>query len=104
VALTAAGADRGEAEAATVAAQLVHHRAEDPAAARADRMAERDRTAVDVRGLGIGAEHGERVERDRAERLVHLDALDVPDRASRLLERLLAGVRRRAREPRELVR
>ena len=45
----------------------------------------------------------DRVERDRRERLVHLDALDVADRLARLRERLRAGVRGRAREPRELV-
>ena len=67
-------------------------------------MPERDRAAVDVGGLRVGAEHRERVERDRAERLVHLDALHVADRLARLLERLRARVRRRAREPRELVR
>ena len=43
VALAAARADRGEAEAATVAAQLMHHRAEDSGAAGADRVAERNR-------------------------------------------------------------
>ena len=37
VALAAAGADRGEAEAAAVSAQLVDHRREDPRAGRADR-------------------------------------------------------------------
>src|SRR5437867_8145847 len=86
VALAAAGADRGEAETAAVAAQVVHHRAEDPAAARADRMPERDGAAVDVRGLRVGAEHREGVERDGAERLVDLDAFHVADRLARLLE------------------
>src|SRR6478735_12316279 len=104
VALAAAGADRGEAEAAAVAAQVVHHRAEDAAAARADRMAESDRAAVDVRGLRVRAEHRDRVERDRGERLVHLDPLHVADRLARLLERLLPRIRRRACKPRELVR
>src|SRR3954449_847220 len=97
VPLAAAGADRGEAETAAVAAQVVHHRAENPSAARADRVAERDRAAVDVRGLRGGAEHRERVERHGAKRLVHLDPLDVADRLTRLLEGLRAGVRRRTR-------
>ncbi len=44
-----------------------------------------------------------RVERNRREGLVHLDPLDVADRLARLLERLRARIRRRAREPRELV-
>src|SRR5436305_14300845 len=45
VALAAAGADGREAEPAAVAAQLVHHRPQDPPAARADGMAERDGAA-----------------------------------------------------------
>src|SRR5436190_10605186 len=49
VALAAAGADRGEAETAAVAAQLVDHRAEDSPARGADRVPERDRAAVHVR-------------------------------------------------------
>src|SRR5690349_3306682 len=55
VALAAARADRREAEAAAVPAQLVHHRAEDATAARADRVPERDGAAVHVRAFGIGA-------------------------------------------------
>src|SRR5262249_25639127 len=50
----AAGADPTEPGPAAVPAQLMHHRPEDAAAARADRMAERDGAAVDVRLLGIG--------------------------------------------------
>ena len=57
------------------------------AAARADRMAERDRAAVHVDALLVGAEHPRRVERDRRERLVDLDALHVVDRLAGLLER-----------------
>src|SRR6476619_6035365 len=54
VALPTAGADRREPEPAAVAAEVVNHRPEDPAAARADRMTERDRTAVDVDALLVG--------------------------------------------------
>src|SRR4051794_6624322 len=64
VALAAAGADRGEAEAAAVAVQLVDHRREDPGARGADRVPEGHRAAVDVDLLGIGAEHLGRVEHD----------------------------------------
>ena len=67
-------------------------------------MTERDGAAVDVRPLGVGAEHLHRVERDGGERLVHLDSLDVVDRLARFCERLLARFRGRAREVREVVR
>src|SRR5260370_19589364 len=70
VSLPAAGADRGQPEPAAVAAQLVDHGADDAAAARADRMTERDRAAVHVHGLRIGAEQLHGVEGDRRERLV----------------------------------
>src|SRR3954454_18071107 len=70
-----------------VSAQLVHHRADDAPAARADRMAERDGAAVHVHVLLVGAEQPRRVERDRRERLVDLDALHVVDRLPRLLAR-----------------
>ena len=46
VALGGAGADRGDADPAAAAAQLVDERAEQARARRADRMAERDRAAV----------------------------------------------------------
>ena len=57
VALAAAGADRRQPEPAATAAQLVHERREDARAGGADRVAERDRSAVDVHRLRIGAEH-----------------------------------------------
>src|SRR5689334_23042352 len=103
VALAAAGADRGEAEAAAVAAQLVHHRADDPAAARADRVAERDRAAVHVHLLLVRAEELRRVGGDRGKRLVDLDALDVVNRLAGTLERDLACLRRRSGEVGEVV-
>src|SRR5829696_2047320 len=103
VALAAAGADRGEAEAAAVAAQVVHHRPDDPAAGGADRMAERDRAAVHVHLLLVRAQKPRRVPRDRRERLVDLDALDVVDRLPAPLERDRARLRRRPREEGEVV-
>ena len=104
VALPAAGADRGETEPAAVAAQVVHHRPEDPAAARADRMAERDGAAVHVHALLVGAEQRRRMLRDRRERLVDLDPRDVVDRLAGALERDRGRLRRRAREVGDLVR
>ena len=55
VALAAAGADRRAAVAAAAAAQLQHERAEDARAGGADRVAERDRAAVDVDALLVDA-------------------------------------------------
>src|SRR4051794_724022 len=103
VALAAAGADRGEAEAAAVSAQLVHHRADDASAGCADRVTERDCAAVHVHDLLVRAEEPRRVERYGRKRLVDLHALDIPDRLARLLERAVARTGRRAREIREVV-
>src|SRR5689334_16735855 len=69
VALAAARADRGAAQAAAPPAQLEHERAEDARARGADRMAEGDRAAVDVDLVLVDAEHPDRVQRDRGERL-----------------------------------
>src|SRR5215216_330159 len=48
VALPAAGADRGQSESAAAPPQLKHQRQDDPGTAGADRVTERDRTAVDI--------------------------------------------------------
>ena len=77
VALGGARADRGDADPAAAAAQLVHERAEQPRARGADGMAERDRAAVHVHPLGVDPEQVDRVQGDRAERLVHLEQVDV---------------------------
>ena len=53
--------------------------------------------------LRVGVEQLDGVERDRAERLVDLDALDVPYRLPGALERLIPGAAGRPREIRELV-
>src|SRR5881392_2457172 len=76
VPLTSARADRRDAEAAATAAQLVHERAENARARGADRVAERNRAAVDVHLRLVDAEHADRVERDRCERLVDLEEVD----------------------------
>src|SRR3954471_17778151 len=77
VPLPPAGADGRAALPAAAPAQLVHERAEDARARRADRVAERDRAAVDVDLVLVDAEHADRVERDRGERLVDLPQVDV---------------------------
>ena len=92
-------ADRRAADAAAAPAQLVDERAEDPRAGRADRVAERDRAAVDVDLVLVDAEHPDRVDRDRRERLVDLPEVDVVGRQAGLLERLL---RRRGGRPGEV--
>src|SRR6516165_9194951 len=69
VALRPAGADRGAADAAAAAAQLVHERGENAGARRADRVSERDGAAVDVDPLLVDAEHPDRRDHDRRERL-----------------------------------
>src|SRR6185503_21170222 len=70
VALSAAGADRREPEPSAVTPEVVDHSGHDPAARCADRVAERDRAAVDVHDLLVDAEHAGRVLRDGGERLV----------------------------------
>src|SRR5579871_839934 len=77
VALSAARADRGAAQPAAAAAQLVDERGEDSRAGGADRVAERDGAAVDVDALLVDAEHPDRRDHDRCERLVDLPQVDV---------------------------
>src|SRR5215203_6630384 len=91
VTLTAAGADRGDAETATAAAQLVHEGADDAGARCTDRMAEGDRAAVDVDLLLLDAEHSHRVEGDGGERLVDLPKVDLVWALADLLQRLPGG-------------
>ena len=50
-------------------------------------MAERHRAAVHIDAVLVDLEQPDRVERDRAERLVHLEQVDVGDGQARLLER-----------------
>ena len=61
----------------------VEQRAEDARAARADRVAERDRAAVDVDARGVELEPADARERLRGERLVQLDEIEVVDASSR---------------------
>src|SRR4029077_19290921 len=98
VALPAAGADCGEAEAAAVAAQLVDHRPQDPSSGRADRVPQCDGAAVHVDLLGIDLEQLRRIQDDGREGLVQLDTLDVADGLAGLLESDLPRLGRRARK------
>jgi hypothetical protein len=84
-------------------AQLVHERAEDARAGRADRVADRDRAAVDVHAVLVEVEHPHRVQGHGGERLVDLPQVDVARLQPRLVERLLGRVGGRAREVREVV-
>src|SRR6185503_2259677 len=84
VALAAARADRRAAEPAAAAPQLVDERHQDAGAAGADRVAERDRAAVHVHLGLVELKHAHRVERDRGERLVDLEQVDLAGRQARL--------------------
>ena len=96
-------ADRRAAEAAAAPAQLVDERAEDAGARGADRVAERDGAAVDVDAVLVDAEHPDRVQRHRGERLVDLPQVDVARLQARLVQRLLAARGRRRGEVGEVV-
>src|SRR6476646_5025495 len=65
VALAATRADRGDAEPAAAAAELMHQGADDSRPGGAYRMSERDRAAVDVDLLLVDTQHPHRVECDR---------------------------------------
>ena len=76
VALSAAAAERDCRPALAAAGELERGVQGEPRAGGADRVAEGDRAAVDVDDLGRGRDHG-RTERDRGERLVDLDEVEV---------------------------
>ena len=61
-------------------------------------MAKRHRAAVDVDLVGIDVEQLDRVQRDRAERLVDLDHVHVVERQARLFERRSGRTRRGAHQ------
>src|SRR3954453_17133265 len=103
VALAAARADRRHAEAAAATPQLVHQRAENARAPRADRVTERDGPAVHVDLLLVDAEHAHRVDGHGREGLVDLEQVDVVDAEAGLLERLLRCVGGCTGEVREVV-
>ena len=71
--------------------ELVEQRADEHRAGRAERMAHRDRAAVDVDLLVRHAELLHEAHRHRGERLVDLEQVDVVDRQAGLGERLPAS-------------
>src|SRR5436309_16131901 len=85
VALAAAAADRGAAEAAPAPTQLVDQGADDARAGGADRVSEGDRAPVHVDLVLFDAEHSHGVDRHRGERLVDLPEVDVLRRLADLL-------------------
>src|SRR4029450_8298469 len=103
VALAAARADRGAAEPASAAAQLMHQRAATVGAGGSDRMAEGDRPTVHVHLVVVDLERPDRVDRDRCESLVDLPEVDVARLLADLLERLHGGPGGRLGEVRKVV-
>src|SRR3984885_12397349 len=77
VALAAARADRRHAQTAAAPAQLVDEGAEDSCPRGPDRVAERDRAAVDVDALLVDPQDPDRAERHRRKRLVDLPDVDI---------------------------
>src|SRR5437588_2065735 len=98
VALPSARTDGRAALASAAAAQLEHERAQDARARRAERVAQRHGAAVDVDLVLVDAEHPDRAQGDRGKGLVDLPQVDVVDAQTRLIQRLLRGRGRRARE------
>ena len=91
LALADADAQRREPVAAAAAAQLVRERDDEPGAAHAERVAERDRAAVDVHALLVEAEVAHDGEALRGEGLVQLDQVDVADLHARARQQLAHG-------------
>src|ERR1700712_5643545 len=98
VALATAGADGRDAEPAATTAQLVDDRAEDAGARSADRVAERDRAAVDVDAVLLDAELADRLQRHGGEGLVDLPQVDVAGLQAGPVERALGRARGRGGE------
>ena len=80
VALAAAAAQGGRTDAAAATLELEREVQHDPGAGHADRVAERDRAAVDVDLVRVEAELAGRLDADRGERLVELDQVEVGGR------------------------
>ena len=98
-ALADADADRGDRDSAAAAGEFVRGVADDAAARGAERVADRDRAAVDVDLLGV--ELGPQLqarEALRREGLVELDEVDVRPGAAGARERAVRGLDRRDAE------
>src|SRR5580658_5339124 len=77
LALRDPAADPGCAVAAAAATQLVEQRHQNPRSTCADRMAHRNRTAVDVDAIRVHLEHPSACDRDCREGLVDLHQLEL---------------------------
>ena len=66
--------------------QLVQRGGDQPGAGAADRVAERDRAAVDVDPVRVGLVHAQPGQHHRRERLVDLEQVDVADRHAAAVE------------------
>ena len=73
------------------ATELVEQRHDEPRTAHPERVADRDRAAVDVHALLVDPEVAHHGERLRGERLVQLDEVDVLDRDAGAVEQLADG-------------
>src|SRR3954451_20785740 len=93
VTLAAAPAERGGADTAAAALELEGEVQHDPGARHADRVAERDRAAVDVDLVRVEAELAGGLDSDRGERLVELHQVEVGGGDALLLEGLGGGPR-----------
>src|SRR5215469_5440223 len=93
VPLTAAAAQRGRAEPAATAAQLVDEMQRDPGAGGAERMPDGNGPAVDVDDVRIDAEVSDRLKGDGRERLVDLDEVQVRYRQPGLVQGALDSAR-----------
>src|SRR5262245_54193644 len=88
-------AHRLQAVTAAGALELVEQRGHEPRAGAAERVPERDRTAVHVDALHVGVVLLRPREDDRRERLVDLDEVHVVEREAGPLEHLRGGGDRR---------
>src|SRR5690349_5887915 len=86
IALAAAGADRGAAEAAAAALELADEGSDHPGTGSSDRVTEGDCAAVHVDLVLVDVEHLHGVQRDRSEGLVDLPDVDVGRGLADLLE------------------
>ena len=92
----AAGGAHGDQAALEAAAlELVEHRADQDRAGRPDRMAERDRPAVDVDLVAVELEVAHELLGDHREGLVDLEEVDVVERHAGLGQHLARGRHRR---------
>ena len=87
----AADAHRDEAKAGLAAGHLVEERGRELRAAAAERMAKRDRAAVDVQPIGIDVQLAEAREHLRGEGLVDLDEVEAGERQAEAIQQFTDG-------------